>query len=192
MDDPTTGARIFFWITMGIWGGLEVRTSIVRAGSDTGEDAGSQRWSLGATLGGLLAALLIDLAMRGIVAEEKHAPYLIAGGVFVIAGLALRIWSIRTLGRFFTYQVMTTDDQHVVAGGPYRFVRHPSYTALVVSCAGAGISTANPFSVLAAIVVPLIGLSRRINIEESALLRRLGDDYRAFCASRKRLFPWIW
>ncbi len=73
------GARIFFWFAMAIWGGLEVRTSIVRGGSDTGEDAGSQRWSLGATLGGLLAVLVIDLAMPEIlVAEEKHAPFLTA------------------------------------------------------------------------------------------------------------------
>lgn len=193
MGDPTTGARIFFWVAMGIWGGLEVRTSIVRAGSDTGEDAGSQRWSLGATLGGLLAVLLIDLAMPEIiVSDDKQAPFLVAGGVFVLGGVALRIWSIRTLGRFFTYQVMTTDAQHVVTGGPYRFARHPSYTALLISCLGAGISTANPFSVIAAIIIPLIGLTRRIHIEEAVLLRALGDEYQAFCSTRKRLVPGVW
>lgn len=165
----------------------------MRAGSDTGEDAGSQRWSLGATLGGLLAVLVIDMAMPEIiVADEKHAPFLVTGGVTVLGGVALRIWSIRTLGRFFTYRVMTTDEQHVVSGGPYRFVRHPSYTALLVSCVGAGISTANPFSLVAAIVIPLIGLTRRIRVEEAVLMGALGDEYRMFCASRKRLVPWLW
>ncbi|HYZ91543.1 MAG TPA: isoprenylcysteine carboxylmethyltransferase family protein [Actinomycetota bacterium] len=155
MRDPVIGARIFFWVAMGIWGGLEVRTSIVRAGSDTGEDAGSQRWSLGATLAGLLGVLIIDAAMSELlVAEEKQTPFLVAGGLVVLGGVALRIWSIRTLGRFFTYRVMTTEDQRVVSGGPYRFVRHPSYTALLVSCIGAGISTANPFALIVAIVVP--------------------------------------
>ncbi len=102
------------------------------------------------------------------------------------------MWSIRTLGRFFTYQVMTTAEQHVVSGGPYRFVRHPSYTALLVSCVGAAISTANPFSLIAAIVIPLIGLTRRIHVEETALLHALGEEYRAFSVLRKRLVPWIW
>jgi protein-S-isoprenylcysteine O-methyltransferase Ste14 len=190
--DPTLGPRIWFWIAMGIWGGVEVRTAIRRAGTDTGEDAGSQRWSLGGTLGGLLAALVIDEVMPEVVAEARHGPFLIAGGAIVLAGVALRIWSIRTLGRFFTYQVMTTADQHVIAHGPYRWLRHPSYTGLLVSCVGAGVATANPVSLLASIVIPLVGLMRRITVEEGALAQRMGDEYLAFAASRKRLIPGIW
>jgi protein-S-isoprenylcysteine O-methyltransferase Ste14 len=191
-SDPTRAPRIWFWTAMAVWGVLEVRTAIRRAGTDTGEDAGSQRWSLGGTLGGLLAAVVIDEVMPEVVAESRHGPFLIAGGVLVIAGVALRIWSIRTLGRFFTYQVMTTDDQHVVSHGPYRRLRHPSYTALLVSVVGAGVATANPVSLVAAVAIALVGLMRRISVEEAALARRLGDDYRTFAASRKRLIPWVW
>jgi protein-S-isoprenylcysteine O-methyltransferase Ste14 len=192
MFDPTRGPRIFFWTAMAIWGVLEVRTAIRRSGRDTGEDAGSQRWSLGGTLGGLLAALIIDEVMPEVVAESRHGPFLIAGGVLVLAGVALRIWSIRTLGRFFTYQVMTTADQHVISHGPYRFVRHPSYSALLASVVGAGVATANPVSPLAAVVIALVGLTRRMSVEEAALARRMGDEYRTFAASRKRLVPGLW
>jgi protein-S-isoprenylcysteine O-methyltransferase Ste14 len=191
-SDPTLAPRIWFWTAMAVWGVLEVRTAIRRSGTDTGEDAGSQRWSLGGTLGGLLAALIIDEVMPEVVAESRHGPFLIAGGVLVLAGVALRIWSIRTLGRFFTYQVMTTADQHVVSHGPYRWVRHPSYSALLVSVVGAGVATANPVSLPVAVVIALVGLMRRISVEEAALARRMGDDYRAFAASRKRLVPGIW
>ena len=191
-SDPTRLPRIFFWTAMAVWGVLEVRTAIRRGGTNTGEDAGSQRWSLAGTLGGLLAALVIDELMPEFVAEARHGPFLIAGGVGVAAGVALRIWSIRTLGRFFTYQVMTTADQAVIAHGPYRLLRHPSYSALLVSVLGAGVATANPVSLLAAVAIAFIGLMRRIRVEETALARRLGDDYRTFAASRKRLVPWIW
>jgi protein-S-isoprenylcysteine O-methyltransferase Ste14 len=190
--ERTRGPRIFFWTAMAIWGVLEVRTAIRRAGTDTGEDAGSQRWSLGGTLGGLLAALVIDEVMPEVVAEAQHAPFLTAGGLLVLAGVALRIWSIRTLGRFFTYQVMTTDDQPVVSHGPYRWLRHPSYSALLVSVVGAGVATANPVSLLAAVVIALVGLMRRMSVEEAALARRMGDEYRTFAASRKRLIPGVW
>lgn len=189
--DPTRGPRIFFWIAMAIWGGLEIRTAIRRSGSGD-EDAGSVRWSLGATVGGLIAAAVIDLVTPEVIAGDRHGPYLTTGGVVVLLGICLRIWSIRTLGRFFTYQVMTTSDQHVVTNGPYRWLRHPSYTALLVSCAGAGVATANPISMVAVIVIPLIGLTKRITVEEAALERSLGDDYRAFATSRKRLIPGVW
>jgi protein-S-isoprenylcysteine O-methyltransferase len=190
--DPTVGPRIFFWVAMGIWGGLEIRTAVRRGGTNTGEDAGSQRWSLGGTVGGLLAALFIDGVMPELVPYREHAPFLIAGGVLVAGGVALRIWSIRTLGRFFTYQVMTTNDQYVVTGGPYRVVRHPSYSALMICCLGAGIATAHPLAVAAVIVIPFVGLARRISVEEEALRQRLGDEYRSFCAGRKRLVPGVW
>src|ERR671922_647537 len=109
MRDPVIGARIFFWVAMGIWGGLEVRTSIVRAGSDTGEDAGSQRWSLGATLAGLLGVLIIDAAMSELlVAEEKQTPFLVAGGLVVLGGAGPRIWVTRPRWRFFTSRVLST------------------------------------------------------------------------------------
>lgn len=191
-SDPTTAPRIVFWVAMAIWGVLEVRTAVRRPGADTDEDAGSVRWSLGGTVGGLIAAALIDLAMPEVIAESRHGPYLTAGGVLVLAGVSLRIWSIRTLGRFFTYQVMTTADQHVVTSGPYRWVRHPSYSALLIGCVGVGIATANPVSLVAAVVLPLIGLTHRINVEEAALARTLGDEYRTFASSRKRLVPGVW
>jgi protein-S-isoprenylcysteine O-methyltransferase Ste14 len=191
-DDPTRVARIVFWVAMGVWGGLELRLGLRRGGRDTGEDAGSIRWSFGATVAGLLAALVTDAVLPEVIAEERHAPYLWSGAGVVLAGVALRIWSVRTLGRFFTYQVMTTDDQVVVTGGPYRLLRHPSYSGLLVSCIGAGVATANPVSLLVVIVIPLVGLVRRIGVEESALATRLGDDYRRFTASRKRLVPWVW
>ena len=192
VDEPASVARVFFWVAMGIWGGLEVRTAIVRAGVDTGEDAGSQRWSLGGTLGGLAAALALDTVLPEVVPAAHHGPFLLAGGALVLTGVAVRIWSIRTLGRFFTYQVMTTDDQRVITSGPYRAVRHPSYAALLISCLGAGIATAHPLALVAAVVVPFIGLARRIRVEEAALARRLGDEYETFCATRKRLIPLVW
>lgn len=191
-DDPTLIPRIVFWIAMGVWGGLEVRLGVRRGGRDTGEDAGSIRWSFGATVAGLLAALISDALLPEVVAEQRHGPYLLTGAVIVLCGVCLRIWAVRTLGRFFTYQVMTTDDQVVVTNGPYRVVRHPSYTGLLVSCAGAGIATANPVSLFLVVAIPVVGLAHRIRVEEAALARALGDDYDRFSASRKRLVPWVW
>lgn len=101
-DDPTRVPRILFWVAMAVWGGLEVRLAVARGGRDTGEDAGSIRWSLGATVAGLLAALATDAVLPEIVPDDRHGPFLLAGAGVVSSGVALRIWAVRTLGRFIT------------------------------------------------------------------------------------------
>jgi protein-S-isoprenylcysteine O-methyltransferase Ste14 len=67
-------------------------------------------------------------------------PVLLACGlVALIAGIGLRWYSIRSLGRFFTMNVAVQAGHRVVRTGPYRWVRHPSYTGLLLACAGVGV-----------------------------------------------------
>lgn len=143
---------------MAAWGALELWASTARRGSGE-EDRGSLRWSAGATLGGLAAVLVLDQVIPPVVDEDDQAPFILAGAGLVAAGVAFRAWSMATLGRFFTYQVTTTEDQQVVTGGPYRWLRHPSYTGLLVSCAGAGVATANPACLAVALVLPAVGIT---------------------------------
>ena len=59
-----------------------------------------------------------------------------AGMAILVAGLVLRGWSFKTLGEYFTFTVMVSTDQPVVANGPYRLLRHPSYTGILLACIG--------------------------------------------------------
>jgi protein-S-isoprenylcysteine O-methyltransferase Ste14 len=116
-----------------------------------------------------------------------------AAGVTAIAlGSLGRQWAISTLGRFFTLNVTISDDQRVVTNGPYRWVRHPSYTADVVAFTGIGLALGNWLSLLAAAILPLLGLLVRIHVEEKALVANLGEPYRAYAEGKKRLVPRIW
>jgi protein-S-isoprenylcysteine O-methyltransferase Ste14 len=56
----------------------------------------------------------------------------ILAAILAIVGIEFRAWSMRTLGRFFTFQLGVSNGQHIVQTGPYRFVRHPSYTGIVL------------------------------------------------------------
>jgi len=82
--------------------------------------------------------------------------------------------------------------QTVVDTGPYRFVRHPSYTAIIMSFVGIGVALENWLSLVVIIVVPTIGLIIRIRVEERALLNALGEPYREFSQSRARIIPKVW
>ena len=107
------------------------------------------------------------------------------------SGLALRTWSMRTLGTSYTRTLRTEDDQHVVDTGPYRFVRHPGYTGSLLTWAGFGLTSRSiPVFVLGA---ALLGRAyqQRIVAEENLLQWEL-SGYADYSHRTKRLLPLIW
>ena len=119
------------------------------------------------------------------------AAFVVGMGILV-AGVALRVWSFYSLGRYFTFTVQTSGDQPVITGGPYRVIRHPSYAGLLLAVTGVGLLIGNWLSVISLTVAMACGLVFRIRVEERALLVNLGDDYRDYAATHKRLVPFIW
>jgi protein-S-isoprenylcysteine O-methyltransferase Ste14 len=107
-------------------------------------------------------------------------------------GLLLRWWSFVSLGRYFTVVVKTSDDQPVVDSGPYRVLRHPSYTGLLLVFAGSGLMLDNWVSAAGAVGLMSVALVYRLRIEERTLEAALGDRYRQFAAGRTRLIPYVW
>ena len=107
------------------------------------------------------------------------------------SGLALRWWAVVTLGRFFTVDVATHEGQTLVETGPFRFVRHPSYTGLLLAFCGFGVSLGNAVSVVVLMVPIVAALWYRMRIEEAVLRTTFGEDYVAYCARTKRLIPGV-
>jgi protein-S-isoprenylcysteine O-methyltransferase Ste14 len=116
----------------------------------------------------------------------------IAGIAAIVAGIGLRAWSIAALGRFFQYQIEIQPGHRVVTTGPYRYVRHPSYTAIALGLVGIALASGDVFSLLAVAVLGGLGLAVRIRAEERQLAEALGDEYERFAAHRKRLIPGVW
>jgi protein-S-isoprenylcysteine O-methyltransferase Ste14 len=112
--------------------------------------------------------------------------------VLMSAGIAIRQWAVVVLGQFFTIDVRVHADQTVVERGPYRWVRHPSYTGMLLTFVGLGLALGNWAALAALTVVPTAGLLVRIHFEERALLDGLGEPYRRFASSRPHLFPGVW
>lgn len=112
-------------------------------------------------------------------------------GVF-LAGCGLRAWAVRHLGRFFTVSVALAADHRVVNDGPYRLVRHPSYTGLLMEFAGVGIVLGS-WAGLAVILVPIfLALVRRMHVEEAALRGGLGEAYVEYVRRTRRLVPGVY
>jgi protein-S-isoprenylcysteine O-methyltransferase Ste14 len=123
----------------------------------------------------------------------EGVPAIFWTGVAVLAlGLALRYWSVAVLGRYFRTTIEVEKGQKVVRRGPYRLVRHPSYSGLILFCLGYGLAVQSWLSLAVTAVLPAVSLVHRIKIEEEALSRELGEDYAEYRKSTKRLIPWIW
>ena len=99
------------------------------------------------------------------------------GLALMVAGLALRWYSILELGQSFTVDVMTRDGQKVVTSGPYRWIRHPSYTGALLTLLGVVVCCLNWLSFFA-LPLAIAGYAYRIRIEEAALAEGLGEAYR--------------
>jgi len=122
-----------------------------------------------------------------------HSPVIICVAVLLeIAGVALRIWAIRHLGRFFTVDVGIQHGHEVIQDGPYRFVRHPSYSGSVLALAGLGCLTFNWLGLILIVVCTLVAYALRIPVEEKALFAQFGQRYADYAARTKRLIPWVY
>jgi len=154
-------------------------------------DHGSLALLLTCTLAGLGVLAIAPIIFPA--AAIRPAPFAFAFGLVIyLAGFAMRRWSEITLGRYFTFSVMTSPDQPVITSGPYRIVRHPGYTGVVLVVIGAGIVTGNWVGLVGWTILILVPLLYRIRIEETALVAALGDTYRSYAAHHKRLVPRVW
>jgi len=143
----------------------------------------------------LVAAVVVTqlLGRRGALVWPGGLLWpVVAGVVLMAAGIGLRAWSIATLGRFFQYWIKVQPGHRVVTGGPYRYVRHPSYTGLALVLAGLALASGDVWSLAAVAVLGGAGLAARIRVEERQLTQALGAEYEQFAAGRKRLVPGLW
>jgi protein-S-isoprenylcysteine O-methyltransferase len=107
-------------------------------------------------------------------------------------GIALRDWSVLTLGTFFRVVVLVQDDHRLITHGPYRFLRNPSYTGALITFLGQGLITGNAVSLAICVAGPVLALGWRIHVEEQALRTRFGDEYARYAGRSWALVPFVW
>lgn len=144
---------------------------------------------------------LAFLALLCACAWENRAPELawrppglsgLAGFGLILAGVGLRRSAARALGPRFTVEVALLDDHELVADGPYRWIRHPNYAALLLIALGTALMTRSALAVGVAVAVWLPFALLRIRAEERALARHLGSRWTEYASTRWSLVPGVY
>jgi len=115
---------------------------------------------------------------------------LVLGGVICVFGLYVTIWARRTLAGNWSSDVTFKRGHELIKTGPYRFVRHPIYTGLLVMCLGSAIEIGKVRCLLGLVSVG-IGFWIKLKQEESLMLRHFPDQYPTYRKQVKALVPFV-
>jgi protein-S-isoprenylcysteine O-methyltransferase Ste14 len=163
-----------------VWGLSETRITVGTPSRSTAENRTLIPYA-GARVSTALTAAYSEPAVAAGVG-------IVLAGVF-LAGVALRAWAIHELGAAYSHRVVRICESGLICSGPYRVLRHPAYSGMLLANAGFVGYFAGPASI-AALTLLAAAILWRIRVEEGVLFRSPG--YREFARIRRRILPGVW
>lgn len=113
-------------------------------------------------------------------------------GIFLmLSGFILRQWSIQILGKLFTPVISIQESHKLIIRGPYKYVRHPSYSGLLMELLGVSLAISNGLSFILTFCFMLPPLLYRIKAEENELIKQFSRGYIDYKEKTKMLIPWV-
>ena len=155
-----------------------------------GTDASTIWWILAVSGAGQILSLLDWAYLVG--APQALDAWAIAGLSCLILGTAFRLWAINTLKSNFAAVVQIKQHQQLVTSGPYRWLRHPSYTGAWIAMIGAALLMHSYIGLVIMGPGMLLVYMRRIAVEERALEAGFGQAYTNMKRNTQRLLPGVW
>jgi len=184
---------LIFWGAFASWVLPEIIASKTKrsTNSSTPRDRGSlyliaALWWVGIAMDFSLSSLLPQAAI-----PWKRTALFFVGITLMLQGIVFRWYCVAVLGKYFTFDVAIQSGHILVEAGPYRYVRHPSYTGALLTLLGFGLSLGNWAGL--AVLISCMGLAYayRIPTEEAALAAALGDTYMQYRKRTWRLVPFL-
>jgi len=115
------------------------------------------------------------------------------GIIIIFLGIIIRCTAVLTLKYAFTFNVQTTDQQHLIQTGLYKIVRNPAYSGSILSLLGVALAYRNIISLIAVIILCFVGYGIRIKTEEKTLRAQFKNEFETYCKKTQyRLIPYIY
>ena len=143
----------------------------------------------------ILAALLLALPslpggfLCGRVFPSTEITYW-SGVVVLVAGLLFSVWARIHIGRNWSGIVTLKQEHELIQSGPYRLVRHPIYTGLLLGFIGTAIAR-DEWRGWLAVLIALAALWRKLRLEERWLTEQFGETYSQYRDKVASLIPFI-
>ena len=182
---------IYVWAFFPEFGIIRKGQQADRAAATGSQDSRSMQVIILGMWVGLLVAFPIAFQRRFAITGIARVAGYWGGTALLFLGSLLRRHCWRMLGRYFTGNVQTVDQQPVIDKGAYAFVRHPSYTAGLMMFVGIGFALGNWLSVAVTFLSAAAVYAYRVRIEERALVSALGAPYVEFMRTRTRFVPYV-
>jgi protein-S-isoprenylcysteine O-methyltransferase len=184
---------ILIYILAALFGISELLLSLSKRSNDKASSRDRQSLTLIWVVIGIAMFFGFGLTRVGPgLAPSLAQPLYIAGVVLILAGVALRWFSIYWLGRWFTVNVAIAEDQKLIDTGPYRYMRHPSYTGALLAFLGISLCIGKIISLLVIMLPVGAAFGWRIHVEDAVLAQAFGARWQAYAARTKRLIPGVY
>ena len=152
-------------------------------------DDGTLQWFRILILSALGSSIVFYLLKIFTFQLPLYCTYLAVAMVF--AGLFIRWCAVLQLGNAFTTKVALVQDHQLQTRGMYYWVRHPSYTGLLLYYFGLGVLMLNWAALFLLILLPGIAVWQRIKVEEEVLLRHFDNEYSDYQKNSWKLIPFL-
>jgi protein-S-isoprenylcysteine O-methyltransferase len=124
---------------------------------------------------------------------QNHFAIVFSLGIaFIWIGIIFRFWAIQTLGKYFSTRLIIQEVQELVTSGPYRYLRHPSYTGAIITLIGLGFGAGNWLSLVVIFFFGLVAYILRIKTEEHLLYEQFGKAYDDYKKKTWAIIPFLW
>lgn len=150
-----------------------------------------------ATLAVMVVAffLLFDDRVRTGPLDRRFVPtdlWIAWAGVAITGvGVAIAVWARYCIGQYWSARVTLKEDHRIIRSGPYRWVRHPIYTGMLLGVVGRAL-TIGQWRGVVAVALILVAHWLKALREESMLTREFGEEYESYRQGTGFLFPRPW
>ena len=174
-----TGIVVILIPLLGFW-----RSKVYVRGRSSGAAARLLRWPvmLAFTIGYVVVGIALWRPLPISLSPGVHLSILIVGSLLYFPGIALYLWGYRTLGHMFGisngFGASLYQDHKLIQAGPYQYVRHPMYLAVILAAFGALLIFRTWAMVLFS--VSSLGVILRARREEGLLAEEFGEDWEIY------------
>jgi protein-S-isoprenylcysteine O-methyltransferase Ste14 len=140
----------------------------------------------------------VYLVIVGVVLLRSYKPGSLAthgaalhavGATLLVSGLAVSVWARIFLGRNWGMPMTRKEEPELITSGPYRYVRHPIYSGILLALVGTALATNLYWLIVLGVMGPYFIHSARV--EERLMIATFPTAYRSYRANTKMLVPFL-